>query len=90
MAQSAFEKTTEHIAGSAQRASNAAWDTAGTVMEDAAGFLRRAARQGADVTEEVLNDTKQRLQRHLGTTVAITFVVGVAAGALIGWIIKRR
>ena len=90
MAQNAFERTTEHIADSAQQASGAAWGTAGAIMDDGAEFLRRAAKRSGDAAEEFLTDTKQRLQRHLGTTVALALAVGVAAGALIGWMVKRR
>jgi vacuolar-type H+-ATPase subunit H len=90
MSRNAFERTTEHIAESAQQASNAAWGTAGAIMEDGAEFVRRAAKRGGDTAEEILNDTKQRLQRHLGATLAITLAVGLAAGALIGWMVKRR
>jgi ElaB/YqjD/DUF883 family membrane-anchored ribosome-binding protein len=52
--------------------------------------VRRAAKQGGDAAEELLNDTTQRIQRHPVLTVAVTFAVGFTAGALIGWIIKRR
>jgi ElaB/YqjD/DUF883 family membrane-anchored ribosome-binding protein len=52
--------------------------------------MRRAAKQGGDAAEEFLNDTTQRLQRHPMTTVATTFALGFAAGALIGWMMKRR
>ena len=90
MARNAFERTTEHISDSAQQASSAALGTAGAIMDDGAEFLRRAAKRGGDAAEEFLDDTKRRLERHLGTTVAITFAVGVAAGALIGWLVKRR
>jgi hypothetical protein len=54
------------------------------------GVVRRAAKQGGDAAEEILNDTTQRLQRHPLLTVATTFAVGVAAGTLIGWTLKRR
>ncbi len=46
-------------------------------------------KQGGDAAEEFLNDTGQRLQRHLMLTVAATFAAGIAAGALIGWVAKR-
>jgi hypothetical protein len=52
--------------------------------------VRRAAKQGGDAAEEFLNDTTQRLQRHLVLTVAATFAVGLSAGTLIGWVMKRR
>ena len=54
------------------------------------GVVKRAAKQGGDAAEEFLDDTTQRLQRHLVLTVAATFAVGVTAGALIGWMMKRR
>jgi hypothetical protein len=52
--------------------------------------VRRAAKQGGDAAEEFLNDTTQRIQRHPVLIVAATFAVGFTAGALIGWMIKRR
>jgi 3-deoxy-D-arabino-heptulosonate 7-phosphate (DAHP) synthase class II len=54
------------------------------------GVVRRAAKQGGDAAEEFLDDTTQRIQRHLVLTVATTFVIDVTAGALIGWMMKRR
>jgi ElaB/YqjD/DUF883 family membrane-anchored ribosome-binding protein len=52
--------------------------------------VRRAAKQGGDAAEEFLNDTAQRIQRHPVLTVATSFAVGVTAGTLIGWMIKRK
>jgi len=60
------------------------------VFEDGVGVLRRAVKQSGDAAEEFLNDTTQRLQRHFVLPVAMTFAVGVASGALIGWMMKRR
>jgi hypothetical protein len=54
------------------------------------GVVRRAAKQGGDAAEEFLNDTTQRLQRHGVLTIAMTFAIGMVAGSLIGWTIKRR
>jgi len=51
--------------------------------------VRRAAKQSGDAAEEFLDDTSQRLKRHLALTVATTFAAGLTAGALIGWTIKR-
>jgi hypothetical protein len=52
--------------------------------------VRRVAKQGGDAAEEFFNDTTQRIERHLVLTVAATFAAGLAAGALIGWMAKRR
>ena len=89
MSQTVVERTAEHIAESAHQASRATSAIADAI-EDGVGVVRRAAKQGGDAAEEFLDDTTQRLQRHLVLTVATTFAVGVTAGALIGWMMKRR
>jgi len=89
MSQTVVERTAEHIAESAHQASRATSAIA-DVIEEGVGVVRRAAKQGGDAAEEFLNDTTQRLQRHLVLTVAATFAIGVTAGTLIGWMLKRR
>jgi hypothetical protein len=89
MAQSVLERTTEHIAESARKASRATSAIA-DVIEDGVGVARRVAKQGGDAAEEFLDDTTKRLQRHPIETVVATFTAGVAAGILIGWMVKRR
>jgi uncharacterized protein YjbJ (UPF0337 family) len=80
MSQTALERTAEHIAESA----------VADAIEDGIGVVRHAAEQSGDAAEEFLNDTTQRLQRNLALTVATTFAAGLTAGALIGWMMKRR
>jgi hypothetical protein len=89
MSQTVVERTAEHIAESAQQASRATSAIADAI-EDGVGVVRRAAKQGGDAAEEILNDTTERLQRHLVLTVATTFAIGVTTGALLGWMMKRR
>jgi ElaB/YqjD/DUF883 family membrane-anchored ribosome-binding protein len=89
MSQSVIDKTAERIADSAQQASRATSAVAGAI-QDSVGVAKRAAKQGGDAAEEFLNDTTQRMQRHPMLTVATTFAVGLAAGALIGLMIKQR
>jgi ElaB/YqjD/DUF883 family membrane-anchored ribosome-binding protein len=89
MSQTVVERTTGHIAESAHQASRVTGAIADAI-EDGVGVVRRAAKQGGDAAEELLNDTAERLQRHPLLTVATTFAVGVTAGALFGWMIKRR
>jgi hypothetical protein len=89
VSQTVVERTAEQIGKSARQASHATSAIADAI-EDGVGVVRRAAKQGGDAAEEFLDDTTQRLQRHLVLTVATTFAVGVTAGALIGWIVKRR
>jgi ElaB/YqjD/DUF883 family membrane-anchored ribosome-binding protein len=89
MSQTVVERTADHIAESAHQASRATSAIADAI-EDGVGVVRRAAKQGGDAAEEFLNDTTQRIQRHPVLTVATSFVVGVIAGTLIGWMLKRR
>ena len=89
MSQTVVEKTAEHIGKSVRQASSATSAIADAI-EDGVGVARRAAKQGGDAAEEFLNDTTERLQRHFVLTVATTFAAGIAAGALIGWMAKRR
>jgi len=89
MSQTVVERTADNIAESAHQASRATSAIADAI-EDGVGAVRHAAKQSCDAGEEFLNETTQRLQRHLALTVAMTFAVGATAGVLIGWIMKRR
>jgi hypothetical protein len=89
MSQTLVERTAENIAESAHQASRATC-AIGDAVENGVGAVRHAAKQSCDAGEELLNETTHRLQRHLALTVATTFALGATAGALIGWIKKRR
>ena len=89
MTQSVLERTGEQITETAGKASRATSAVAGA-FEDGVEAARRAAKQGGDAAEEFLDDTTKRLQRHPIETVAATFAIGVAAGVLIAWMLKRR
>jgi len=89
MSQTVVEKTAEAISESdhqASRATSAITDA----IEDGVSVARHAAKQGCDAAEEFLDDSTRRLRRHLALTVTTTFVAGATAGALIGWMMKRR
>ena len=70
----------------ATRAASAVADA----LEDGVLAARRAARDGAAAATELLYNTKRRLQRHPLETVALTFAAGIAAGAAIGWMLRRK
>jgi hypothetical protein len=89
MSQTLVERTAERIAESTRQASRAT-SAIGDAVEDGVEVARRAAKQGGDAAEEFLDDTTERLKRHLVLTVATTFAVGVTSGALIGWMMRRR
>jgi len=89
MSQTVVERTADNIAESAHQASRATCAIADAV-EDGVGAVRHAAKQSCDASEQFLNETTHRLHRHLALTLAVTFAVGATAGALIGWIMRRR
>ena len=89
MAQSVLEQTGEQIAETARKASRAASAVA-DALGDGVGAARRVAKQGGDAAEELLDDTKKRLQRHPIETVVVTFAAGIMAGIAIGWTMRRR
>jgi ElaB/YqjD/DUF883 family membrane-anchored ribosome-binding protein len=89
MSQSVLDRTAEQVTESARRASRAT-NAVADAIEDGVGVARHAARQGGDAAEQFLNDTAQRVQRHPALTLATTFAVGLAAGTMIGWMMKRR
>ncbi len=89
MSQTVVERTAEQIAGSVRQASRATGAIADAI-EDGVEVVKRAAKQGGDAAEELLNETSERIQRHPVLTVATTLAIGVTAGALIGWMIRRR
>jgi ElaB/YqjD/DUF883 family membrane-anchored ribosome-binding protein len=88
MTQSIFEQTGEQFADTAHKASRAASAVA-DALEDGVGAARRAAKRGGYAAAEIFGDTKRRVQKHPIESVAATFAVGIAAGAAIGWIVRR-
>jgi hypothetical protein len=89
MAQSVLEQTGEQVAETARKASRAVSAVA-DALEDGVGAARRVAKQGGDAAEEFFDDTVKRMQRHPIETTVMTFAAGMAAGILIGWMVKRR
>jgi ElaB/YqjD/DUF883 family membrane-anchored ribosome-binding protein len=89
MPQSVLEQLDEQFDKTAHEASRAASYVA-DALEDGVKVARRAAKKGSYVATELLDDTKKRVQRHPIETVVATFAVGIAAGAAIGWMARRR
>jgi ElaB/YqjD/DUF883 family membrane-anchored ribosome-binding protein len=89
MEQSVFEHVGQQIDDTTHKATRAASAIA-DALEDSVSAARRAARDGADAASEFLYNTKRRLERHPFETVGITLAAGIAAGATIGWLIRRK
>jgi ElaB/YqjD/DUF883 family membrane-anchored ribosome-binding protein len=89
MPQTVVDRAVEHIDESARQVSRATSAIADAI-QDGTGAVRRAAKQSGDAAEEILNDTTERIQRHPVLTVATSFAVGITAGTIIGWMLRRR
>jgi ElaB/YqjD/DUF883 family membrane-anchored ribosome-binding protein len=89
MTQTVLEQLGEQVDETAHRASRAASAVA-DVLEDGVCAARRAAKQGSQAASELYVDGKRRVQRHPVESVAVTFAVGIAAGAAIAWLIGRK
>lgn len=89
MDQSIFEHAGQQIDETTHKATRVASAVA-DALEDSVLAARRAARDGADAATELLYNTKRRLQRYPLETVAVTFTAGIAAGAAIGWLLRRK
>ena len=89
MARSVLEQMGVQIDETARKASRAASAVA-DALEDGGGAARRVTEQGSHAAAELLADTKKRVQQHPIETAAAVFAAGIAAGAAIGWILKRR
>jgi len=89
MSHTVVERAAEHIAESAHQASRATGAIANAIG-DRVEVAMRTAKHGGDAAEDFLNDTTRRLQRHRTLTVVTTFAIGIAAGALVRWMVKRR
>jgi ElaB/YqjD/DUF883 family membrane-anchored ribosome-binding protein len=89
MPQTVLDRTGEHVAESARKASRMTSAVA-DAFEDGVGAARRVVKQGGDAAEEFFDDTTKRLQRHPIETVMTSLAVGIAFGIVIGWMMKRR
>lgn len=89
MVQSVLDKAGEQIAETSRKASTASCAIA-DALGDSVGAVRRVAKKSGDAAEEFIDDTTKRLQRHPVETVVTTLALGIAVGALISWIVRRR
>jgi hypothetical protein len=93
MTQSVYQQTSEQIGETIHKASRAATraaSSAAEAIEDGVGAARRAVKQGGYAAAELYGDAKRRVQRNPIETVVATFAAGIAAGAAIIWVIKRK
>jgi hypothetical protein len=89
MSQTVVERMADQISESAHQASRAS-SAISEAIEGGVGVMRRAVKHGGDAAEEFLDDTTERLQRHLVLTVTAAFALGVTSGTLFGLLMKRK
>ena len=96
MAQAAVNQATDFFEETVQQASRATGAVADAFQDGLGGarravkVARRAVKQGSEAAEEFLEDTTRSVKRHPLQTIAITFAVGAAVGAVFSWAIRRR
>ncbi len=89
MTTTVLEKTTDQIAETMQKASLVTTKL-GDTLQDKFESARRVAKKGAHAAEELLDETKQQVKRRPLGFIGATFVVGMLAGAFIGWAVRRK
>ena len=89
MAQSVLEQMGVQIDETARKASRAA-SAVSEALEDGGEAARRVTKQGSRAATELLDDTRKRVQKHPLETIAAAFAAGIAAGAVISKMMRRR
>jgi len=89
MMQSVYEQANEQIGDTIHKASRVA-ASAVEAIEDGVGATRRAVKQGGYAAAELYSDARRRVQHNPVEAVVATFAVGMAAGAVISWVMKRK
>jgi ElaB/YqjD/DUF883 family membrane-anchored ribosome-binding protein len=89
MAHTVLEQVSDQIDETAHYASRAA-SAVGDALEDGVIVARRAVKRGSDAAAEFYADTKKRIQRNPIETVAVATAIGVAAGAIISRVLRRK
>ena len=89
MDRSVFEHLGQQMDDATHNATRAA-SAVGDVIEDSVIAAQRAAKRGACAATDLLDDTKKCLQLHPRETAAAIFVTGIATGAAISWMMRRK
>ncbi|MGI9101949.1 MAG: hypothetical protein ACR2IF_05850 [Terriglobales bacterium] len=83
------EKVTDNISQTMHKVKHATSTLAGTI-DDAVDTAKHIGKRSSDAAEELMDDTVLRIKRHPTETVVGAFVLGVIAGGLIDYVIRRR
>jgi len=59
-------------------------------VEDGLRAARHTIKQGREVAEEAFDEAAHTVKKYPLQTVAVTFGVALATGALLGWLVSRR
>jgi ElaB/YqjD/DUF883 family membrane-anchored ribosome-binding protein len=89
MAESIIEHVGEQIDETAQKVSRAASAVA-DAFEDGVKTARRMAKRGEIAAEELIDDTRKHVKSRPLESMAVILAAGIAAGTLIGLLIRRK
>jgi len=89
MSETILDRANDYLAESAERAFCAKIAVAGAI-EDGIGTVKHAAKRGRLFAEEAVDHTAQTIKRNPVKAVAASLAVGLIAGTLVGWKLRRR
>jgi hypothetical protein len=87
---SEFEHVGQHNMNETLNQSNLAAFGFADALRDGVSAAERAARDCAEDATELFFQTKKRLQRRPKDSFLVTLAAGIAAGTVIGWMLKTE
>jgi ElaB/YqjD/DUF883 family membrane-anchored ribosome-binding protein len=89
MSHTVLEQMSDQLDETAHKASRAV-SAVSDALEDGVTAARRAAKHGSDIAVELYDDTKKRIQRNPIETLVAATAIGIATGAAISWVLRRK
>lgn len=82
MTTNVLEKTGEQIADSAEKMAS--------VLKHQFDSAKHLIRDGAEMADDLIQDTTRQIRRHPAASVATTFLVAFGLGFVTGWVIRKK
>jgi hypothetical protein len=86
---SATEKAAEKIEESIHKIPRATSMFA-DVVDDGIEVVKRVGKHTSDATEELMDDTANRVKRHPVESLVMVFALGFIFGGLVDWLTRRK
>ena len=60
------------------------------VLDDGIEVVKRVGKHTSDATEELMDDTLNRVKRHPVESLVMVFALGFITGGLVDWLTRRK